>query len=597
MKHVNFYFVLLPTLLAFLPAVGQAQTPPSTPHIWPQFPDVLDSGIGMSLTSGPYPIGAPLRPPLKLVTQQGHLKGVLAYAVRAWRNNDFVSEFNFLPVGGGGERFGKGVYFRGPDDSGIGNPQFSPDGEALLYSMGSVYDRQIVFFAWDFKTAIVQRVNRTAASLPYAPRSPDGRYIAYCSNFSDAPDPDGIAWKQPSPLHIFDRLANQETFRMYVHRTRRKEIVTTYTGKSWIAVKDAYPANPLGAIAQPIEPFTWSPRGRFLFTKQWMDTDVNPELPKGRDPLHNGSGDFVHPAIYEMNATGGPAQLIITDAYYPMPSPDGRRIAYFGWYPRRSLTHKPSPTTVIKSKKRSNSAAGSGTMRAKKLNDSLRPAIFVFDRLNKSRQFVRFLPNYYPLNPSNEPFISPALRPRWSPDGTTLYLAEIVHLASNARSAVTPILREPGSGFAIPREAAPDDLPQMTPQKPTTLSSVGDESARLMLTAVSFPSSHTLTTAKIDSLKRKAPVKFRGIGTYLAKTFTVREVSRDGRFLFVDVSEGVPHKEERRFGYPLRTDSLQAIDLHNGEASVVARFESDRTEVQTWTWFDESTPSPKTMAH
>jgi len=170
------------------------------------------------------------------------------------------------------------------------DPQFSPDGQYVLFKLGNLHERYGTFdlLLWHLKTGQVRRV--AELSYPFSLWSPDGSYIAYIRG--------GDLEGHPGTSGLQLCTYNLKTFQEHL-----------------IVKNDAV----RGGVG-------WTPQNTLLYS-----AFVNP---KSKDSKSNDDEakavSLTRPNIYEIKAEGGDAKLVVLDGYRPSCSPDGKRIVFFG---------------------------------------------------------------------------------------------------------------------------------------------------------------------------------------------------------------------------------------------------------------------------
>lgn len=169
-------------------------------------------------------------------------------------------------------------------------PQFSPDGNSVLFKVGWPYDRygSYELYLWNLKTNRLQRGPQDALTYRKVAWSPDGNHLAYIRGG----DVNGNTRKNDQ-LELF--------------------IYSLQTGKSRIV-----------ASGRGVRSFAWTHQGTLLYAS----------LPKMPQPPKAAEGeaqkiDTTRPDIYEVAAKTGEPKLVFQDGYHPAASPDGKWIACF----------------------------------------------------------------------------------------------------------------------------------------------------------------------------------------------------------------------------------------------------------------------------
>ena len=195
-------------------------------------------------------------------------------------------------------------------------PRWSPDGSRIAYSSSDEGGAQL-HVRWLDSGASTRITN-----LPDAPESlawsPDGRQIAYTMRvpgeglkLGKAPDkPEGAQWAPP--LEVYDRAT---------YRTDEGGYIKPGATRIFVVAADGGAPRQLtfGPFADDGAP-EWTPDGRTLLFSSIRRPDWQ--------------RDFNNSEVYALDVASGAIQPLTTrdgpDAN-PLPSPDGRRIAYLGY--------------------------------------------------------------------------------------------------------------------------------------------------------------------------------------------------------------------------------------------------------------------------
>lgn len=248
-------------------ATGWVQHTPIASQPLPiQFP------IHMAL---PAPKPPPADPLLSITTGPLSRSGKLVYVAygpvpgqAAWQFHLVVRE-----VGQGSGQAGtvRSYHVTPPPAEMVVEPEFSPDGECVLFKVGWTGDRHGTYrlYLLNLKTQKVQAGPPESLSYRLVYWSPDSKYLAYIVGG--------------------DMLGNESSD----HDPLRLHIFNVQTGQSRFVAQDPRVAS-----------LSWTHQGTLLYTA-------------GAD-------------IYEVAAAGGEAQKVISEGSMPQASPDGRWIAFFG---------------------------------------------------------------------------------------------------------------------------------------------------------------------------------------------------------------------------------------------------------------------------
>lgn len=302
--------------------------------IWPQAPLARDA---LSVKISEPILQSPRRDPLKSLNQKSPIQGVLAYIPRIKLDDDPVARHSIVMYGVGipGSYRGKPtpvVSYRAdaPYNENIGVPSFSPDGQWLLMKVGEYYGAFNGYkpYLWNLKSRQMRvLVNPEQSSLTFdrLQWSRDSQWLAYVTGGDQS----------GNEIH-------NTTLALWMYNVKTGKHHKVFT-------------NPF------VKSFAWS-RDRLLFS-------VTPSRSRPR-PTDSKSVSR-HPSIYEAGvADPGNGNLLIQDAYNPVPSPDGQKIVFFGW-----------PATLASD---SNSASDGTPAPAPLQNFGL----YVFDRATKERFYL-----------------------------------------------------------------------------------------------------------------------------------------------------------------------------------------------------------------
>ena len=268
-------------------------------------------------------------------------------------------------------RFGKGANavqsFRvEARDSDVLLPQWSPNGQFVLLGVGGAGNATDTYLIhlWNIQTGRVEQGPKEYVSYLNPRWSPDSKRIAYIVG-GDIEGENQFLARTPTSLRVYD----------------------VATGKSYV-LKTA-PSGPQVSLAQ----FQWQNANSLLYAYYVLPTSVTQA--KGEAARKRAAATLkpedIRPSIFQVAATGGASTLVVKDGFRPMPSPDGRWIAFFGWPDVKEAQDEA------------------------KINPQSRyygPRLFVWDRQVKRRFLVS--PNIFLSN----------VQMKWTPDSHKLVLLQ-----------------------------------------------------------------------------------------------------------------------------------------------------------------------------
>jgi len=183
-----------------------------------------------------------------------------------------------------------------PFGSFIYEPQFSTDGQYVLFKVGDPYNSFGTYqlCLWNLET---RRLRVVTGGLGYRTLawSHDSRYFTYIHGAIRQPF---VGGRSPAHLHLYD-VQTSETQLVSENELIRDSVAWTTKGTLLYSVKSSSPQQ---------------------IPKRKLDKD-------GEAQMKNAVA--LYPDIYEMTAADGKTRLMTRDAYKPTPSPDGKWLAFF----------------------------------------------------------------------------------------------------------------------------------------------------------------------------------------------------------------------------------------------------------------------------
>lgn len=268
-------------------------------------------------------------------------------------------------------RFGKGVnpvqtFPVNTRDSDVFLPQWSPNGSRILFNVGGQGDSTDTYLihVWNIQTGRIEQGPKERVSYLNPRWSPDSTRIAYIVG-GDIAGQNGFLAREPTSLRVYDVL----------------------TGKSHV-LKTALSGPEVG-----LAHFQWENANSLLYDSYVLPTPVNKAKKDavGKSVVTTSTPQNIRPAIFQVASVGGVSRLIVRDGFRPMPSPDGRWVAFFGW---------------------PDAKAALAEAQANPQSRSYGPRLFLWERQTKRRFLVR--PNIF----------SPNIQMKWTPDSHKLVLLQ-----------------------------------------------------------------------------------------------------------------------------------------------------------------------------
>lgn len=377
--------------------IGVAANPANsvrTAGAWPVAPRSDASVIAPGIRKVPSPFvtfgtaqpGPPRLDPLQKFTP-GPMRGTLAYiTLIAYPDKPEAQSFFVFHAAGSSPRVNNiatsAVTYPLNAWGQAFEPQFSPSGNRILFKCGTAWGGRSVFylFLWDFKAGRVSQIlvpKTESLSFRRVSWSPDGRQIAYVTGG----DADGYE----------DRWT--DLMRLNVHNlvTGKNRFIAQNTG---------------------VKHFAWTPQGTLLYTF------APPYTYKYISPAP-GSNTYqpVHLRLYEALMDGRLPHKItmdVADQGNPVPSPDGKQIAFLGWQ-----------------------KAGAGNVLNRRFG------IWLYRRSDHSRRLLWALP--FQSSAVAEGTVPDLL---WTPDSRNLIVVAKTYTAEHP-NAKTRLLKGKGLGKAI----------------------------------------------------------------------------------------------------------------------------------------------------
>ena len=178
-------------------------------------------------------------------------------------------------------------------------PQWSPDGQTVLLKVGSQGDETDTYslYFWNPQLGRIKRGPREPIAYLKPRWSPDSARIAYLTG-GDSNGNNGFLARQPTSLCVYD-----------VAKRKSRRLVTGLSGSE-----------------VSLSQFQWRDAKSLLYAA-WTPN----LLQSRRDSVPGVDDGSARPDIWEVTATGDASKLVVEAAFRPMPSPDQRWIAFFGW--------------------------------------------------------------------------------------------------------------------------------------------------------------------------------------------------------------------------------------------------------------------------
>ena len=223
-----------------------------------------------------------------IVAPDAHYRGLIAYTFSSYKSpvlSNFIVVLDSLNKK-------RTVYAMKVENNGVLQPQFSPDGRALLVKVGrsnTLYPRYR-FYVLNLLTGKWKKVPSAEVNFPEIVWSPDSRYIAFVEG---------------GDIFGRERLhENGEPLRLMVCQ--------------WQQAKTQVIAQNSGVVGG----FSFASSTTLLFT----------QLPSGQSQTSSTPSVLApQPNLYQVNfATKGKPQLLLRYAQHPLVSPDGQRLVFFG---------------------------------------------------------------------------------------------------------------------------------------------------------------------------------------------------------------------------------------------------------------------------
>lgn len=327
------------------------------PEVWLSvIMTAIFGGVAIAVSHGllPHPLG-----PTKLPTDPMQFRaieatvppGLIVYAAYVKTDGyDMAQRYLAVrrigqpPMSGSADKIHHFIYEK--EVSGlVFEPQFSPDGQTILFKLGWPYDNgSYDVCLWNRKTQQLQL--RLIKGLTYGKLlwSPDGRYLAFdWGGNAEGDEGGGHMTAPPIELNIYDFKAK-----------RSRVIAQSPTAKS----------------------FAWTRQGTLLYSrmdeKAWLQDFEERQNAAISKPA-------VRPDIYEVPAGGGVGKLVLRDGYDPAPSPDGTWIACFSSsFPATKTTKAIVPNSGYH------------------MDLPVQSYLCLYNRVNHTRKMIQAIGPYYP---------------------------------------------------------------------------------------------------------------------------------------------------------------------------------------------------------
>ncbi len=235
--------------------------------------------------------------PLRKVDSQNQIKGTIVYTPRIIvypeQPANYFIVFHDLNKGKdfGGHVSTSAAYIASTDDH-VFNPQYSPNGKKLLIEVGrpDLPYGGYKFFIWDIEKKVLLG-NPDELLFPTLAWSPDSSAVAFVKGGDEQGNEFAGEISSPTHLCVFDLKRGTST------------LVLQQTG---------------------VTRFAWTPTGDLLFVAPKQEV-------AGTTPTAS------HSAVYRVTPGTREPSKLIDDADTAVPSPDGKSVAFLGWFEDSSI--------------------------------------------------------------------------------------------------------------------------------------------------------------------------------------------------------------------------------------------------------------------
>jgi len=427
------------------------------------------------------------------------------------------------------------------------NASFLPSGNGLdlLYTQGTLTEilaPRMAPIRWDFETGDIRQT--PPVLLPISPRYPTSQ--------------------RPETIALGDSHARSRDGRLWAYWYQKEpEGENGLTPPlAALAISSTNPKDEI--LGLPVDPApqqgnaAWTNRDTLLYdysaglfsTRQYWFGSYDMGYQPSRDYTYvpNSDTQFLPPhwwpAIYQVDPLpfrrlkSAKGRVLIANAFAPIPSPDGRFIAFCGWG-RDTPVPEPKPGQKPEA-------------------EPSEPRWWVWDRKAKKRTLIGQKPIF-------------AEQAKWTPDSRALIFLPV-------RGIKTKGTLEPKEGFN-PAGTALIEGEQEVPVMRLDVAGLVEGRTKLEDAA-----------SELGRIHARAVDYMSFIGSQYNTLLRMRGLTRDGKFVLADVREweNRPRPKPATTTYPVTIDTIHALRLSDKSDQTAAKLE----QAQTYDWFDMSQPTP-----